>query len=67
MNVFELRDQLVDDYRAYTCSFIKIRDPWIKEFVDMIERGVHRDPLHHSDDWEAIFRRHPDVFGAPSV
>ena len=33
----------------------------------MIERGVHRDPLHHSDDWEAIFRRHPDVFGAPSV
>ena len=34
MNVFELRDQLVDDYRDYTRSFIKIRDPRTKEFVD---------------------------------
>ena len=56
MNVFELRDQLVDDYRDYTRSFIKIRDPRIREFVD-----------GHLGDQEAIFRRHPDVFGEPGA
>jgi len=34
MNVFELRDRLVSDYRSYTRSFIKIRDPRIIEHVD---------------------------------
>lgn len=34
MDVFELRERLVTDYRSYTRSFIKIRDPRIAEFVD---------------------------------
>ena len=34
MNVFELRDRLVEDYQTYTRSFIKIRDPRISKFVD---------------------------------
>ena len=27
--------------------------------------GAYR--FHYTDDWEAIFRRHPDVFGASSI
>jgi ATP-dependent helicase YprA (DUF1998 family)/very-short-patch-repair endonuclease len=34
MDVFDLRSRLVDDYRSYTRSFIKIRDPRINEYVD---------------------------------
>jgi very-short-patch-repair endonuclease len=34
MNVFDLRDRLVDDYRDYTRSFIKIDDKRISETVD---------------------------------
>ena len=47
MNVFELRDRLVDDYRKYTRSFIKIRDPRIKEFVDghLGAEGFWPEPL----------------------
>ena len=47
MNVFELRDRLVDDYRNYTRSFIKIRDPRIKEFVDghLGAEGFWPEPL----------------------
>ena len=47
MNVFELRDQLVDDYRDYTRSFIRIRDPRIKEFVDghLGAEGFWPEPL----------------------
>ena len=47
MNVFELRDRLVDDYRDYTRSFIKIRDPRIKEFVDghLGAEGFWPEPL----------------------
>ncbi|MFN3683840.1 MAG: DEAD/DEAH box helicase [Fimbriimonadaceae bacterium] len=33
MDVFQLRKALVDDYAAYTRSFIKIRDPRIEELV----------------------------------
>ena len=33
----------------------------------LIERGYIVIRFHHTDDWEAIFRRHPDVFGAPRV
>ena len=36
MDVFDLRRRLVSDYRSYTRSFIKIRDPRINEFVDGI-------------------------------
>ena len=35
MDVFKLRKRLVDDYKSYTRSFIKIRDPRIKGFVDV--------------------------------
>ena len=47
MNVFKLRDRLVDDYRDYTRSFIKIRDPRIKEFVDghLGAEGFWPEPL----------------------
>jgi len=34
MDVFDLRQRLVDDYQSYTRSFIKIRDPRIREHVD---------------------------------
>ena len=34
MNVFELRDRLVNDYSSYTRSFIKIADPRISHKVD---------------------------------
>ena len=39
MDVFELKDRLVSDYRDYTRSFIKIRDPRIRQFVDDILDG----------------------------
>jgi ATP-dependent helicase YprA (DUF1998 family) len=34
MNVFDLRDRLVNDYASYTRSFIKIRDTRIAEHVE---------------------------------
>ncbi|MDT8405519.1 DEAD/DEAH box helicase, partial [Sulfuriflexus sp.] len=34
MDVFNLRRQLIDDYRAYSDSFIKVRDPKIRARVD---------------------------------
>src|SRR3990170_4836313 len=34
MDVFDLRQRLVDDYQSYTRSFIKIRDARISEHVD---------------------------------
>ena len=34
MNVFELRDRLISDYRAYVESFLQIRDPRIKAYVE---------------------------------
>jgi ATP-dependent helicase YprA (DUF1998 family) len=34
MNVFDLRNRLVDDYRSYTKSFIKIADPLILARVE---------------------------------
>ena len=47
MDVFDLRNRLVSDYRSYTRSFIKIRDPRIKEFVDGIlgAEGFWPEPL----------------------
>ena len=32
----------------------------------LIEHGYIVIRFHHKDDWVSIFRRHPDVFGAPS-
>jgi len=41
MNVFELRQRLVDDYADYTRSFVVIRDPRIRELVDgELEAGL---------------------------
>jgi len=34
MNVFELRNQLVEDYKSYVSSFIQIRDERIRAHVD---------------------------------
>ena len=47
MNVFDLRDKLIIDYSSYISSFIRIRDPKIKEYVDqMIDNGLlWPDPL----------------------
>ena len=47
MNVFDLRNQLVDDYKKYVSSFIQIRDKRIREHVDEeIKSGLlWPDPL----------------------
>ncbi len=47
MDVFDLRNRLVSDYRDYTRSFIKIRDPRIKGFVDDVldAEGFWPEPL----------------------
>jgi hypothetical protein len=34
MNVFELRQRLIENYSAYVRSFISIRDDRIRELVD---------------------------------
>jgi hypothetical protein len=42
MNIFDLRQQLIDDYSSYIRSFIQIRDPRIYEYVDqeLFQKGV---------------------------
>jgi hypothetical protein len=47
MNVFDLRDALIDDYSEYISSFIQIRDKHIKEYVGQsIDLGLlWPDPL----------------------
>ena len=47
MDAFDLRNRLVDDYRRYTRSFIRIRDARIGEFVDGIlgAEGFWPEPL----------------------
>ena len=47
MDVFDLRNRLVSDYRDYTRSFIRIRDPRIKGFVDDVldKEGFWPEPL----------------------
>ena len=47
MDVFDLRGNLVTDYRDYVRSFIKIRDPRIERFVDGIldAAGFWPEPL----------------------
>ncbi|MDF9717349.1 DEAD/DEAH box helicase [Nocardioides sp. ChNu-99] len=40
MDVFDVRDQLIDDYRSFTTAFVDIDDARIKEYVaDQLERG----------------------------
>ena len=47
MDVFDLRNRLVRDYRSYTRSFIRIRDARIETFVDGIlgAEGFWPEPL----------------------
>ena len=47
MDAFDLRKRLVDDYRRYTRSFIRIRNARIREFVDDIlaAEGFWPEPL----------------------
>ena len=41
MDVFDLRNRLVDDYKSYTRSFIKIGDQRISAKVDdALDRGA---------------------------
>jgi ATP-dependent helicase YprA (DUF1998 family) len=41
MHIFQLRDRLIEDYAAYTSSFIQIRDQRIREYVDQsLNAGV---------------------------
>jgi len=34
MNIFKFRDQLIDEYRSYVTSFIKIADSRIRDFAE---------------------------------
>ena len=34
MNIFKFRDQLIDEYRSYVTSFIRISDPDINGFAE---------------------------------
>ena len=34
MNIFDFRRRLIDDYAAYTRSFLQIRDPHLGKFVE---------------------------------
>ena len=36
MSIFEFRDRLTGDYAQYVKSFIQIRDPGIKKYVDQL-------------------------------
>ncbi len=62
MNVFELRDQLVDNYKTYVSSFIQIRDSRIREHVEgqlksgllwpepLIQLNPAFQPAHYIDE-----------------
>ncbi|PPS43922.1 DEAD/DEAH box helicase [Chroococcidiopsis sp. TS-821] len=47
LDIFNFRDRVIDDYRRYIESFLRIRDSKVKEFVDReLERGqLWSDPL----------------------
>jgi ATP-dependent helicase YprA (DUF1998 family) len=47
MNVFELRQRLVDDYGAFIASFFQIADPRVREYVEQSLAGglLWPDPL----------------------
>src|SRR6266704_528973 len=47
MHIFEFRNRLIDDYASYIKSFIQIRDPHIRSFVERQLQGgmLWPDPL----------------------
>ena len=60
MNVFELRNQLVDNYKSYISSFIQIRDKRIRSHVDeqlgwaFMARAV--DPVESGIPTRSLYR-----------
>ncbi|MBO0796887.1 MAG: hypothetical protein J2P36_38900, partial [Ktedonobacteraceae bacterium] len=46
-NIFDFRDQLIDDYASYVNSFLQIRDPAIQRYVQkqMEEGALWPEPL----------------------
>jgi len=34
MNIFNFRDELIDDYAEYIASFINVRDKLIRDYID---------------------------------
>lgn len=41
MDVFQLREQLLSDYRSYTSSFLQIHDKHVRAYVDhALEKGA---------------------------
>lgn len=34
MDVFDVRERLIDDYRSFTTAFVDIYDPRIKQYVE---------------------------------
>jgi ATP-dependent helicase YprA (DUF1998 family)/very-short-patch-repair endonuclease len=59
MDIFEFRDRLIAEYQAYIRSFIQIRDPRIKEYVDQsLDAGIlwpepliQLNPSFEPGDW----------------
>jgi ATP-dependent helicase YprA (DUF1998 family) len=47
MNIFKFRDQLVEEYRSYVTSFIKIADPRIRGFAEscFAKEALWAEPL----------------------
>ncbi len=47
LDIFALRDEIIDDYHKYVDSFLNIRDPKVKAFVDdELSKGqLWKDPL----------------------
>ena len=43
MDIWDVRDRLIDDYRSFTTAFVDIRDRRVKEYVD--------DQLLRGDQW----------------
>jgi len=46
-NIFSFRDEIIEDYRNYIESFLKIRDPKVEQFVKTeLDKGyLWKDPL----------------------
>src|SRR5207302_9779349 len=60
MDVFALRDKVVDEYRQYVESFVNILDPRIENFV--------RDRLEAGELWpDAVVQLNPAFVPAPTL
>ena len=47
MNVFNIRGKLISDYASFVTSYINVRDPQIKKYVerDLTNGALWPDPL----------------------